>query len=433
MRPLSRGLLLAMFVGVPAPAAAYNNRSECKSNFHWLAQALRNYQQHRGTLPTDILDPQGRPLLSWRVRLLPYLVGPPVGLRLDEPWDSPHNRKVLDRTPPAYYCPGSSVREGLTTYFLVRGPGTAFPDDQPGARRLEDLPPTTAVLVEGDEEHAVPWTKPADWHFDPAAPRAGLGRQHWGGFPPARGGFAVFADGQVRFLPETADEALLRAIFTGDGGQHVRLRIPWYEAVLHRPLVGFVVPYALLGLCAVIGGVWVVLRLLRCEPVSPGEMLWLVVGAAFAAHAVAVVRWYAYEPLPTLGPDDTRFWYWPSFAATVASLAGVVKFRSSPAWFSLFLINTIFLSLFTLDAEVPYQHRRAEESFATASSPIWMAFIALAAAWLTLSSKGVGAWAGRKLPHWAGIGVALLPFLLCVGGCVLGVAAPRAPFVRVLD
>src|SRR5262245_8863810 len=40
---------------------------------------------------------QGKPLLSWRVHLLPYLVRDDLlkQFRMDEPWDSPHNKQFL--------------------------------------------------------------------------------------------------------------------------------------------------------------------------------------------------------------------------------------------------------------------------------------------------------------------------------------------------
>ena len=44
------------------------------------------------------------------------------------------------------------------------------------------------------------------------------------------------SDGQVRFIPESADEELLRAIFSAEDPQGVRLSIPWYEAVFRRPI-----------------------------------------------------------------------------------------------------------------------------------------------------------------------------------------------------
>src|SRR5205823_7483168 len=69
-----RAALAVAVLLIAAPRAeASNNRSSCLSNLHNLYFALQIYHEQHGSLPTDICDAQGRPLLSWRVRLLPYI------------------------------------------------------------------------------------------------------------------------------------------------------------------------------------------------------------------------------------------------------------------------------------------------------------------------------------------------------------------------
>ena len=43
-----------------------------------------------------IYSKDGKPFLSWRVALLPYLEQIPLynKFKLDEPWDSPHNKAL---------------------------------------------------------------------------------------------------------------------------------------------------------------------------------------------------------------------------------------------------------------------------------------------------------------------------------------------------
>src|SRR5689334_4959260 len=120
------GLLL-----VSAPVKASNARGSCLSNLHTLYFALQDYHQEHGSLPTDICDAQGRPLLSWRVRLLPYIESNLLKeFRLDEPWDSPHNRQFIARMPKSYSCPAAqwekSWEDGLATYLLAKGNTAAF-------------------------------------------------------------------------------------------------------------------------------------------------------------------------------------------------------------------------------------------------------------------------------------------------------------------
>jgi hypothetical protein len=54
-----------------------------------------------------VCGPDGTPLLSWRVLVLPYLGQEELfaQFRLTEPWDSDHNVRLLDRMPSTYAPP----------------------------------------------------------------------------------------------------------------------------------------------------------------------------------------------------------------------------------------------------------------------------------------------------------------------------------------
>ena len=58
--------------------------------------------------------------LSWRVALLPYLGYRNLyeQFRHDEPWDSPHNRKLIAKMPPVYESQ-AGLPEGKTTYVAL--------------------------------------------------------------------------------------------------------------------------------------------------------------------------------------------------------------------------------------------------------------------------------------------------------------------------
>ena len=53
----------------------------------------------------------GKPLLSWRVKLLPYLEQGALykEFHLDEPWDSEHNKKLRATVPATYRSPTSKA------------------------------------------------------------------------------------------------------------------------------------------------------------------------------------------------------------------------------------------------------------------------------------------------------------------------------------
>ncbi len=215
---------LVTAVSVPIEAAIERaRRAESANNLKQLALAMHNYHAHHKTFPpVGSQDAQGRPLLSWRVHLLPYLGYSELyrQFRLDEPWDSPHNRKLIPKMPEVFRCPASRLptSSGMATYRVVSGDETVFPPGKPiSLRDILDGTTTTILLVEVDDAHAVPWTKPEGLPFDPQHPARGLGGQFKGGFHVA------FCDGSVRFLVETIDPRVLRALFTRDGREIVRL------------------------------------------------------------------------------------------------------------------------------------------------------------------------------------------------------------------
>jgi RNA polymerase sigma factor (sigma-70 family) len=100
------------------------------SNLKQIGIALHNYHNDYDTLPAPaIYGKNGKPLLSWRVTLLPYIEQDNLyqQFNLDEPWDSEHNKKLLAKMPKTYVPPGVKTKEPYLTYYQVFvGPGTVF-------------------------------------------------------------------------------------------------------------------------------------------------------------------------------------------------------------------------------------------------------------------------------------------------------------------
>ncbi len=192
-------------------------RAQCTNNLKQIGLAYHNYLDVNGAFPTDIKDKNGKALLSWRVAILPYLEQQPLynQFHLDEPWDSPHNLRVAKSMPSFYQCPSrSSPEPGTTSYFRFVGNGALFEKDK--ATRLQDITDgssNTIMVAEGQE--AVPWTRPDDLPFDPQQPGAqfGAGSPHPGGFN------ALFGDGSVRFISNSVNLNVLRALITRAGGE----------------------------------------------------------------------------------------------------------------------------------------------------------------------------------------------------------------------
>jgi hypothetical protein len=168
--------------------------------------------------PVANFDGQGKPLLSWRVHLLPYLGEEKLykEFRLDEAWDSEHNKKIVARMPAVFRGPSRKLNgQGKTVYLAPVGKDVAFTGGADGRRfpnEFGDGTSNTILLVEADDAHAVEWTKPEDLKVDLDRPDAGLAR-HLGSF------LVALADGTVRPVAATVSKKTLRAAFTTNGGE----------------------------------------------------------------------------------------------------------------------------------------------------------------------------------------------------------------------
>ncbi len=216
-------------------AQGQSRRAADQNNLKLLAIAMHNYHDAMGSFPQAAAtrSKDGKPLLSWRVALLPYIEQGALynQFKLDEPWDSPNNIRLLGMMPQTYLQPGQvHDGSGMTYYQVFVGPGTVFdnsflPKKPPRAGVLErgirvtditDGTSNTILIAEG--KNPVPWTKPEDLPFDPGLPLPPLGGLFTGRFNVA------MADGSIRSIdPKNVPESTLKAMITRNGGEVVVL------------------------------------------------------------------------------------------------------------------------------------------------------------------------------------------------------------------
>ena len=178
------GVFLFMLIGCgvfaallfPAVNAARDAaRTAMDSNgLKQIGLAIHNYHSTYNCLPPAYtIDSESRPLLSWRVAILPFIDQQPLAERVDwtKPWDAPENKHLLDQMPEVFRSKkvdDTQVLSNMATVFTIRSPETAFP----GPNDLEDGPfigfrdvldgISNTICAVALTQRVVDWTKPVD-------------------------------------------------------------------------------------------------------------------------------------------------------------------------------------------------------------------------------------------------------------------------------
>jgi hypothetical protein len=219
---LDRQALAARLAPVVAKVERASERAQASNNLKQIGVALHVYHDANRSFPAMAnYDRAGKPLLSWRVHLLPYVEYGALykEFHLDEPWDSDHNKKLIARMPRTYAAPGRPklAEAGKTTYLGVSAKDGMFPPGGRGVRIADvtDGASNTLFVVDVDDGHAAVWTKPEDLAVDPKDPLKGLGFRYGDGF------LGLYVDGSVHFIAKAVSKDTLNALFTRNGGESV--------------------------------------------------------------------------------------------------------------------------------------------------------------------------------------------------------------------
>ena len=181
--------------------------------------AFHNYHDVYGKFPgAGRARPEVPVGLSWRVHLLPFLdqAGLYAQFRLDEAWDSEHNKLLIEKMPEVFKLPGVD-ESGKTSIHVLTGPGAPFADDAcPALTQFTDGTSVTFLALMAGPDKAEIWTKPGGLDFDPENPIKALGNLTGESF------IALLADGSVRMVNKNIDATTLRRLFQLADGEPVQ-------------------------------------------------------------------------------------------------------------------------------------------------------------------------------------------------------------------
>lgn len=196
-----------------------------------VAVAMWAHHDVYGFFPAGVQAANRDIALSWRVQLLPFLGHDDLHreFKLDQPWDSEHNRALIKKRPDVFASPGTKTPAAAThlrTFVAAGGKHDAFLPRRPigpqafrppngmvrgrQASQIKDGTSNTFMVVEAADP--VVWTMPGELEYDPAKDPPRLGARP-GAF------VACMASGDVHVFPADMSTRMRHLLITIDDGQ----------------------------------------------------------------------------------------------------------------------------------------------------------------------------------------------------------------------
>ncbi len=191
-------------------------RLSSSNNLKEIGLGMMNYELAFGHFPQSSPHDKNDPnQLSWRVQLLPFVGEDKLyqEFKVNEPWDSPNNKKLIDRMPKIYKFPSAIAPPGETFYKVFTGNRAIFgPGKKTKLTDIIDGQSLTILAIEGGEP--VIWTKPDDIPFNVNEPLPNLSLQG------SHSINVLMADCSVRVVDlDKVSEKTLKAAITMNGGE----------------------------------------------------------------------------------------------------------------------------------------------------------------------------------------------------------------------
>ena len=204
-------------LNLPRKAALKRDAGSMSALLKKLGLALHNHHSaYKQLPPRAAVNSQ----LSWRVQVLPFLGEQALyeKFKLDEPWDSEHNLKLVKEIPQVFASASPRLgEEGKTRFVFPFHEKALYYNRERGSKfreTLDGLSNTIAIVI-ADEDQAVVWTKPDDLAIDLEVPRKGWSQGVDGRVP------VLMADGRVLGLSAEIQDELVAGLLTRAGKERV--------------------------------------------------------------------------------------------------------------------------------------------------------------------------------------------------------------------
>ena len=202
------GAAVPVLVGgfLPAVGGARSAAQETQSlnNLRQIALACLNYESAHMKFPGNTSqkrDGENENKFSWRVHILPFIEQNNLyeQIRFDEPWDSEHNKTLMEQMPDVYKSPRSKAEVGMTLYrgFGEGGVLEGDDDQEISFGNISDGSSNTILVQEVDEALATPWMKPECLEIEEAVLESIFGKHKTRN--------AALSDGSTHRIPSSVD------------------------------------------------------------------------------------------------------------------------------------------------------------------------------------------------------------------------------------